>query len=175
MTEACSESSLIYLAKPDSTSLFGGESITVWRTRSILNADALRLTRRFFLAVAGLCPVQGISGINITSAPPATAECGAIHQRRGLSDPLRLAISTLMQDQMSDLPCIVFHKGNLGINGCQEELRIGLGEQLDWLLPGSLRPQAVAFPADCQDEGRREFIPSDVSVVDFRIELDRDR
>jgi len=50
MTEACSKSSLIGLAKPDSTSLFGGESITVWRTRSILNAGALRLTRRLALA-----------------------------------------------------------------------------------------------------------------------------
>ena len=51
MTEACFESSLIGLAKPDATSLFGGESITVWRTRSILNADVLRLTGRLSLAV----------------------------------------------------------------------------------------------------------------------------
>jgi len=82
MTEACSKSSLIDLAKPDSTSLFGGESITVWRTRSILNADALRLTRRLSLAVGPgfvvpdefsyVSDVQGVSGINVTSEPQAT-------------------------------------------------------------------------------------------------------
>ena len=161
MTEACSESSLIGLAKPDSTSLFGGESITVRRTWSILNADALRLTRRLSLAVepgfvvpdefSYVSDVQGVSGINVTSVPPATPECNAIHKRRGLSDPLRLAITSLMQDQMSDLPRIVFHKGNLGVYGRQVELRIGLREQFDWWLPGSLRHQAVAFPADCKD------------------------
>ena len=160
MTEACSKSSLIDLAKPDSTSLFGGESITVWRTRSNTKC---RRTPTYAEALFGCGPVLScrriqlrfrctrVSGINVTSVPPATPECNAIHNVAGLSDPLRLAITSLMQDQMSDLPRVVFHKGNLGVYGRYVELRIGLGEQFDWWLPGSLSHQAVAFSADCKD------------------------
>ena len=73
---------------------------------------------------------------------------------------------------MRDLSCIVFDKGDFCIDDLQEELRFGLGEQLDLWLPGSFRHQPVALSAYGEDEVGRKLVPSPIGVIDLRIDFD---
>src|SRR4051812_40972218 len=77
-----------------------------------------------------------------------------------------------MQHQSRRVPLGIANEVHLRIHFLEEETGLRLRPQPHHLLSGSLRIKSVVLEGDLEDEPRRELVAADVTLQDFRPDLD---